>query len=198
MRSLRLAIPAIALVAYAACAAPSGDSAPVAKAAPVYNKTDGRLEQLVSDSDGDGKIDTRAFMNGKRLERIEIDRNGDGQPDRFEHYIQAPPERAAEAAATGGAEVDRVDEANGSDARITRREFYERGLLRRVEEDSDADGHVDRWEHFEHGVLARIDLDLKGLGFPTRRLLYRGDGNIDRVEVDPDGAGNWREAPPTP
>ena len=42
--------------------------------APVYNKETGRLEQLLSDRDGDGRQETRAFMDGAQLQRIEIDR----------------------------------------------------------------------------------------------------------------------------
>ena len=52
----------------------------------VYNKESGKLEQLVSDRDGDGRAETRAFMDGAVLKRIEIDRNGDGVVDRWETY----------------------------------------------------------------------------------------------------------------
>ena len=177
---------------------PSTNSSPAstATASPVYNKQSGQLEQLVSDSNGDGKIDTRAFMEGRTLRRIEVDRNSDGAPDRFEFYGEAPPERVVPNSPTGRAEIERVEESNGPDKQITRREFYERGELARVEDDSNNDGRLDRWELYDAGVLARIDLDLKGSGFPTRRLVYRRDGSIDRVEVDPDGSGAWREAPP--
>ena len=170
--------------------------APKATATPVYNKQSGQLEQLVSDSNGDGKVDTRAFMEGRTLRRIEVDRNGDGAADRFEFYGETPPERVVPNSPTGRAEIERVEESNGPDKQITRREFYERGELARVEDDSNSDGRLDRWELYDAGVLARIDMDLKGSGFPTRRLVYRRDGSIDRVEVDPDGSGNWREAPP--
>ena len=171
---------------------------PIAKPTPVYNKDSGRLEQLVTDSNGDGKVDTRAFMEGRTLRRIEVDRNGDGSPDRFEFYGEAPPERVVPNSPLGRAEIERVEESNGPDKQISRREFYERGELARVEDDSNNDGRLDRWEMYESGVLARIDMDLKGSGFPTRRLVYRRDGTIDRVEVDPEGSGVWREAPAGP
>ena len=58
-------------------------------ATPVYNKQTGRLEQLLSDKNGDGKIDTRAHMDGVRLKMIEIDLNGDERPDRWEYYVPA-------------------------------------------------------------------------------------------------------------
>jgi hypothetical protein len=153
---------------------------------PVYGSQSGRLEQLVSDRNGDGIIDTRAFMDGTTLHRIEIDRNGDTRPDRWEHY-----EKAALATAPSQVEIDRAEEANGADQRITRREFYERGVVSRVEEDTDADGRVDKWEHYDRGVLTRIELDLKGAGFPDRRMLYRRDGSVEKVEVA-DTSGAWR------
>jgi hypothetical protein len=178
--------------------APGNGGPSNAKATPVYNDKSGQLEQIVSDSNGDGKIDTRAFMAGRVLQRIEIDRDADGAPDRFEYYGEAPPERVDPASPAGRAEIERVEESNGPDKRITRREFYDKGQLARVEDDSNNDGRLDRWELYDAGVLARIDMDLKGSGFPTRRLVYRRDGTIDRVEVDPDGTGAWHEAPPGP
>jgi hypothetical protein len=38
-------------------------------------------------------------------------------------------------------------------------------------------------------------MDFTASGFPTRRLVYRRDGSIERVEIDPDGTGAWREPP---
>ena len=164
--------------------------------APIYSPSTGQLEQVVSDTDGDGKIDTRAFMDGRRLKHIEIDRNADGRPDRLEYYVDAPPERVRPNVPDGHSEIERVEEANGSDERITRREFYEGGELARVEDDSDLDGRIDRWEHYDHGVLSRLEMDLRKGGFPDRRLIYRKDGSIDRIEIDPNGTGAWQEAPP--
>lgn len=173
------------------CAAPTRQRTGDAKATPVYSKETGRLEQLVADRNGDGSIDTRAFMDGATLQRIEIDRNGDHQPDRWEHFKPASDARAA-----SPAEIDRAEEANGSDERITRREFYQHGIVLRVEEDTDVDGRIDKWEHYRDGLLVRIELDLKGDGFPDRRMQYRRDGSVERVEVDSDGRGQWRPFTP--
>ncbi len=179
-----------------ACAPPSPGPSTSATAAPVYNAKSGRLEQLLSDHNGDGRVDTRAFMDGRRLDRIEIDRNGDGRTDRWEHYIESAG--SGDPSSPARAEVARVDEANGADERITRREFYESGELVRVEDDSNLDGRVDRWEHYQAGFLARLDVDLGGRGFPDRRLIYIRDGSIQRIEVDPSGSGIWRdESSPT-
>lgn len=193
---LRLPLAAVVLLAGSACfSAPEPAGPP---ATPVYNQTTGRLEQVLSDTDGDGKVDTRAFMDGRRLQRIEADRDADGRPDRWEYYVDAPPERVRPDAPDGYTEIERVEEANGPDARITRREVYEQGQLARVEDDSDLDGHVDRWEYYDHGVLSRLEMDLKKAGFPNQRMLFRKDGDIQRVEVDPTGSGVWHEAPAPP
>ena len=175
----------------ASCTTAPAPPASDATVAPVYSQQTGRLEQIVSDRNGDGTIDTRAFMDGTVLQRIEIDRNGDTRPDRWEHYKKAAAARAA-----SQVEIDRAEEANGSDDRITRREFYEHGVVIRVEEDTDVDGRVDKWEHFDHGQLVRLELDLSGAGGPDRRMVYRQDGSVDKVEVDTEGLGNWRPFTP--
>ncbi|HEX9407046.1 MAG TPA: hypothetical protein VF975_06995 [Thermoanaerobaculia bacterium] len=171
-----------------------GTIAPVAQPAAVYNKETGRLEQLVSDRDGDGKADTRASMDGNRLLKIEIDRDNDGRVDRWEYYGEAPTDRVIPGSPVGRAEIQRVDEADGAGDRVTRREFYEQGQLRRVEDDSDANGRTDRWEFYENGLLARIELDAQGRGFADRRFFYRRDGSIERVDVNPKGDGTWSPA----
>ena len=189
---LRVLVAASVLAALACRSTPP----PGPAATPIYSASTGRLEQVVSDTDGDGKVDTRAFMDGRRLQRIEIDRNADGRTDRWEYYADAPPERIRSNAPDGHAEIERVEEANGADDRITRREFYERGELARVEDDSDLDGRLDRWEHYQQGVLSRLEMDLHKGGFPDQRLIYAKDGSIVRIEVDPKGSGAWHEAPP--
>lgn len=178
-------------IAHVNCASPSDRPAAEAKVSPVYSQQTGRLEEIVSDRNGDGSIDTRAFMDGTTIQRIEIDRNDDGRPDRWEHYQQA-----ARPGAVSRAEIERAEEASGSDQRITRRELYAGGVVTRVEEDTDSDGRMDKWEHYAQGLLIRIELDLQGGGFADRRMVYRRDGSVERVEVDAGGRGNWRPFTP--
>ena len=81
--------------------------------------------------------------------------------------------------------------------KITRREFYEDGVIRRTEEDTDFDGRIDKWETYDNGEqLIRVDLDLEGKGFATRRLIYRPDGTFDHVEEDVDGDGRFVNVSP--
>ena len=177
-----------------ACQRPAAPPATAGGATPVYNKQTGRLEQLLSDKDGDGKIDTRAHMDGVRLKMIEIDQNGDERPDRWEYYVPAP-KVGATASQPGATVIERVEEAAGQSGAITRREFYVEGVIARTEEDTDLDGRFDKWEQYEAGQLMRVDLDLKGQGFASRRLLYRADGQFDRVEDDADGDGKFVPLP---
>lgn len=168
----------------ASCRAPEAPKP--GTATPVYNRETGRLEQLVSDRDGDGSIDTRAYMDGTRVVRIEIDRDDDGAPDRFEYY--------GPTTATGDPVIERAEERQGTPPQVVRREFYQSGLVVRVEEDTDADGRVDKWEYYE-GRLLSVDLDLVGTGKPNRRLHYGADGTVHRVESDTDGDGIFERVP---
>jgi hypothetical protein len=167
----------------AGCATPPAQG----RATPVYNHETGKLEQLTSDRDGDGKIDTWAYMDGTRVASLATDRDGDGRPDRREYYLPAPD---------GGGDpqaqhmIDRAEESNGPDARVTRREFYVHGVLQRVEDDTDADGRADKWEFYDGGRLVRVELDLAGTGVANRRLFYGANGEVVRVEGDPDPAAS--------
>jgi hypothetical protein len=128
-------------------------------------------------------------MDGTILRHVELDRDGNGRTDRWEFYLPAP-------AGDGRPRLERAEEANGTDDRVTRRETYRDGVISRVEEDTDFDGRVDKWEVYERGALARMDLDLSGRGRPDRRLVYGPGGTVARIEVDPDGDGVFTVAPP--
>lgn len=155
---------------------------------PVYDPQSGRLEALLSDADGDGRDETRAVMDGSLLQRVEIDRDGDGTPDRIESYDRPSPDRS------GGAPLITRAEERDHTGRLVRSEIYEQGTIVRVEEDTDGDGRIDKWEYYQDGTLMRVDLDLTGRGTPDRRLLY-GAGGARRVEVDPEGDGVFEPQP---
>jgi len=157
-----------------------GDAQPAASATPIYNAQTGRLDELRSDRDGDGTVDTRAFMDGTRIVRIEIDRDNDGRVDRREYYTAGTGQQSV---------IERAEETSGVDDVVRRREFYVGGVRERVEEDTSLDGQADKWEFYLAGRLVRVDLDLAGRGKATRRLHYGTDGSVDRVEGDPDGDG---------
>ncbi len=155
---------------------------------PSYSEQTGRLTELTSDRDKDGKVDTWATMDGSRVVKIAIDENGDGKPDRWEFY---KPGTGADAPGV----LERVEVATRYDGKVSRREFLENGRLVRIEEDTDGDGAIDKWETYKDGALAFMDLDTSHRGKPDRRLVYGADGNLDHIEADADGSGKWARAP---
>ncbi len=167
-----------------------------------------RLVRLDYDRDRDGWIDQRTYMNGNRALRSEIDADEDGLVDRWEYYgAGGAVERVGTSSENDGIEdtwaypgpdqqTIRIERSTFADGRITRREFYEGGRLARAEEDTDGDGRVDRWETYRGDALAALALDTTGQrGRPDRRWIYGGTGELERVEVDPDGDGVFTAAP---
>lgn len=176
------------LVSFAAAGCRDHSSAvPVQAAnriAPAYDPA-GRLTRLAYDSDGNGKHDMWAYMDGAKLVRLEADENGDDTIDRWEYYpaagsdgLKQPPER--------------IERATRHDGKVSRREFFEAGLMVRVEEDTDGNGVTDKWETYAGGALVTLALDTQGRGKADRRLIYRPDGSLERIEEDPSGAGEFR------
>jgi hypothetical protein len=171
-------------ITVSACARSKPAAEAGSRVQPTYDKASGRLTQLAYDSDGNGTHDAWAFMDGARLIRLEADENGDGRVDRWEHYAgtvgssRQPPER--------------IERSTRFDGRISRREFFERGVMVRVEEDTDGDGALDKWETYAGGALAILALDSTRRGTPDRRLIYKPDGSLDRIEVDPTGSGQFQ------
>ena len=179
------------LVVTGACSGTPPPPAADQRTQAVYNKETGRLAELLSDRDGDGKKETRAFMDGVRFVRIEIDTNGDDKPDRWEYYTPVPAGVTVPTSPDGRVMLERLEEAGNNDGRITRREFFELGVIASAEEDTDSKPGMDKWEYYTKGVMTRLDLDLLGKGYPNRRLVYGPDGAMLRSEEDPDGDGKF-------
>lgn len=155
------------------------------RVSPTYSKETGRLTQLAYDSDSNGKHDMWAYMDGASLIRLEADENEDGKIDRWEYY---PPG----ASASLKQPPERIERATRFDGRVSRREFFEGGEIARIEEDTDGNGAIDKWETYTAGVLTLLALDTSGRGKPDRRLIYGGDGALERIEVDPTGSGAFQ------
>ena len=174
-----------------------------------YDKS-GRLTRLEYDRNGDGKIDTWGYMDGSRVVRVEVDEDGDGKVDRWEYHrdltttndsrnstgSSGSPGASGSASAGGGdPTLERIERATKHDGKVSRREYFENGLLARVEEDTDGDGNIDKWETYSGGTLAIMAIDTKGRGTPDRRLIYQPDGTLSRIEMDPSGTGTWHPLP---
>ncbi len=163
---------------------------------PLYDEG-GKLQKLNYDRNGDGKVDTWGFMDGARVVRVEVDENGDDRVDRWEYHRQGAGMGQPDAALTGpDKSVERIERATRLDGTVSRREFFDNGLLTGVEEDTDGNGAVDKWETYTNGVLALVALDTAGRGTPDRRLVYGSDGNLDHIEADPTGSGTFRPVTP--
>jgi hypothetical protein len=169
---------------------------------PEYDKS-GKLQKLQYDRNGDGRVDTWGYMDGARVVRVEVDENGDGAVDRWEFHraASARPDRASPgttAAAPAGPDktVERIERATRFDGQVSRREYFDNGTLTKIEEDTDGNGKVDKWETYTDGALSLMALDTSGRGAPDRRLVYRADGSLDRIEEDPTGSGTFRPLKP--
>ncbi|MGE3957928.1 MAG: hypothetical protein AB7H96_14510 [Vicinamibacterales bacterium] len=196
-------IAAFGLVAFGASACspaappdPSASQAGPGQVTPQYDRT-GKLEKIEYDRNRDGKTDTWGYMDGTRVVKVEEDRNGDGAVDRWEYHRADGPAPIAPPAPDGAVDpsIERIEEATRFDGKVSRWEFFAGGLLTRTEEDTDGNGKVDKWETYENGGLSLMALDTTGRGTPDRRLVYRPDGSLDRIESDPEGSGQFRTTP---
>jgi YD repeat-containing protein len=192
VRTQKRAVVVISCLGFAAAACDSSFSSPAksevaARVKPEYDETTGRLTRIAYDSDGDGKPDTWAYMDGTTLVRVEVDEDGDGQIDRWEFH--RAPGQAGRAGQVGQAgfvspleTIEHIERATRHDGTVSRWEYFEHGQLTRVEEDIDGDGKVDKWETYAAGTLASMALDTTGRGTPDRRLIYKPDGTLERIE----------------
>jgi len=192
----------------AACGSQAREAAPTPEQAaarkqvhPTYDESTGVLTQLEADSDHDGKIDTWAYMEGARVVRVEVDENGDGTVDRWEYYSrtgqvgQVGPVGRGGGLASPDKTIERIERATRHDGVINRWEYFDHGMLVRIDTDTDGDEKIDKWETYQGGSLSMMAIDTQHRGTPDRRLVYRPDGRLDRIEIDPTGSGTWQPMP---
>ena len=184
-----------------------------------YDPVSGRLKELAFDATQNGRNDATGFMDGTRVQRIEVDEDEDGTVDRWEFYnADRRLERVGVSRLRNGrvdamafygqdGDVERIEISTVGDGLFNRVEFYRQGSLTRVEEDTNGDRRVDKWETYadtppsaagQSPPIATAAFDDCLRGTPTRRLVYRSDGTgVLRVEMDPDGDGEFRESTAT-
>lgn len=158
-----LAVGLIATLSYVAWGARPSTVAPTGPVTPKYDQQTGKLAELLWDSKGTGKVDTWSYMDGTRFKRIEIDRNGDGKPDRWEYYGEGNKLEKIGFSRLGDGKQDawaylasegvlsHIDISTHQDGKIDRVEYYTANSLTRVEEDVNGDGTMDQWETYEGG-----------------------------------------------
>jgi antitoxin component YwqK of YwqJK toxin-antitoxin module len=201
IRIVFLSIVATALLT-AGCGSVGNASANTSYIQAKYDK-DGRLVQLSYDRNKNGHIDTVAFLEGTRFLRIEIDSDENGSVDRWEYYgADQKLEKVGSSKANDGrpdtwayqdaqGAVVKIEVSTHRDGIVNRTEYYDNGQLARVEEDSDGDGKLDRWESYADGNLRTVAFDTGGRDKPDRRLVYRADGALERLDLDPRGDGTF-------
>jgi len=161
---------------------------------PVYDPA-GTIRRLDYDTDRDGRIDMRAYLENGRTVRIEADGNGDGVVDRWEYYrADGQLDRLGTSSESDGVEDTwvvqsgdqmRVDIATRRDGVADRHEFHDKGALVRAEQDTNGDGRIDQWQRFDGGKLRELLVDTsRAAGRPDTRLVYEADGSLQRVESD--------------
>ena len=175
---------------------------PKRRVEPVYDQKTGKLQVLKYDSDGNGRTDTWTYLNGARVVRIEIDKNEDGNVDRWEYYGSTKHlEKIGFSSQNDGKEdgwvfsgpdgvTTRIERSTRRDGMVNRIEFYDHNLVARAEEDTDGDGRPDKWETYDGPRLTSVAFDTQHRGVPDRRISYRSDSTV-RIEVDPIGDGHF-------
>jgi 5-hydroxyisourate hydrolase-like protein (transthyretin family) len=155
----------LTLAAAAGCSSGGPGAAESAGVKATYSKATGKLELITYDTNKDGKVDAWSHMDGTRLVSMDIDRDFDGKPDRWEYY------------AADGA-LEKVGMSRAGDGTVDAWAFQgPDGAMERMEVDTDHDGRVDTWETYRNGALASVELDTTRDGKPDRRLTY-GPGGV--------------------
>lgn len=152
-----LVVPMALAAACASCA--GGASAPPATTVlrPAYDPATGLLSELSFDANGDARFEFTAQVVDRRIQRVDVDEDGDGVPERREHYDVAP-----NATPRQSDPILRAVEQFDPSGAVRRREGYEAGQLAWVEEDRDGDGRTDRWERWASGALTSVTMARKG------------------------------------
>jgi hypothetical protein len=199
----------ITLLACTACSNPERERVEATTKA-TYDERTGRLKELTSDANGNGRIDTWTQMDGSRPVRSRADRNEDGRLDRWEYYDgtgrlvkvgwsrrdDGKPDAWAEPDADG--RISRIlVSKTGDETKIDRWETYDPSTrpdgemtLLAAEHDTNGDGKPDQWEKYSGGQLQSAEFDENADGRPDRRLTYR-EGRLVSIESAPDAAGRF-------
>jgi hypothetical protein len=182
------------LYAVACCLLPALSACARDRVTPIYDPA-GTIRRLDYDTDRDGHVDIRAYLENGRTIRIEADGNADGIVDRWEYYrADGQLDRLGTSSESDGLEDTwvvqngdqmRVDISTRRDGIADRREFHDKGVLVRVEQDTNGDGQIDQWQRFADGKLRELLIDTsQKTGRPDKRLLYANDGSLQRIDAD--------------
>jgi hypothetical protein len=161
-----------------------------------YYDRAGKLLRLLYDQNGDKKADVVMlfFPNGK-VRQVESDSDFDGKVDRWQYYSDngvaekegysrkgtATPDTWQYFDAKGNITRREIDE-NG-DGKVDRTENFQKGRVAAVGVDSDGDGRIERWQTWAAGRVVSEELDTDGDGIGDRRLRYGANGRLAGMDV---------------
>jgi hypothetical protein len=199
-----------------AAAAGCSGTVPAAEA-PRAEYDRGRLSRVAFDANHNGRNDAAGLMDGTRIKQIELDADENGKVERWDIYgPNWKLERVglshrndgvmdAQAFYSSAGKLERLELATARDGRFNRTEFYEAGLLVRSAEDTDGDGRPDKWDTYRpypdalpgepEYAITSVAFDDHRRGTPDRRFVFSPNGSVARVEIDPDGDGQFTAAP---
>jgi hypothetical protein len=143
----------------------------------------GRLEKIEYDENGDGNPDHLAhYGGGRKAKLLEVDEDYDGSMDRWEYYDDAGALTKVGRARTGRS-PDVWSYPGPGDS------------PRRLEYDDDHDGRIERAEALENGVVAAMELDADRDGKPDRwQRWVKGKLRGEDLDTDGDGKADRRLA----
>jgi hypothetical protein len=143
----------------------------------------GRLEKIEYDKNGDGNPDHLAHYGGGRTARLlEVDEDYDGAMDRWEYYDDAGVLTKVGRARTGRSPDVWSYPGPGE-------------TPRRIEYDDDHDGRIERAEALEQGVVAAVELDADRDGRLDRwQRWVKGKMRGEDLDTDADGKADRRLA----
>ena len=132
----------------------------------VVDEGTGKMSELQVDTNADGAEDTRAYLHGAAVTRVERDSDGDGTIDRWEYYNDTAQLQKVGFSLAGDGVVDAwayygtdqqftvIEVSTRRDRTVDRWEYYEGGVMVRVETDTTGDGQADTWSTYTNGILA--------------------------------------------
>ncbi len=126
------------------------------------------------DLDGDGRSDEFYYYFGARVERIETDRNRDGEIDQTQYY-------------DADTSISRSESDDDFDGRMDGRARYSGGQVIDNEIDLDGDGRAEYRAEYRFGLLLREEF-MGADGILFKRVEYKnGWAQTDQIDGDGDG-----------
>lgn len=127
------------------------------------------------DYNKDGELDEKWTYKGKRIYRVETDRNLDGKVDSISFYNHKGL-------------VYKSESDDNFDGTYETTYKYNRGNVESQESDINQDGKIDLFAYFENGLLSSVEITGPLLSSPRKMQIYEMNKLVN-AEFDSDGDG---------